>query len=257
MRTCANPAIPGLNQYSYVPDPLGYTDPTGHDPLDLMWQSIFSVQFGRDPDANDISITCSQSHSHPCIRMIPSTIARTVYRWIMSYTSKILNGITWNDMPVALYRLRLYYLPGEELFYSRDVGTLFAGLRNRFEEINGFSTVSEQIAGAGPAFHPSLFIGRGAMPPELAGGDADANVHHWAWSFTMGAQSGLVVGLLVNFAHEAQDPSSGFASDIPMGSLGVLMGHMLTKDLGSFRRFQTVTSLIFQGLKYVAQTRAH
>jgi|GEM_PF-5504390 len=225
-----------------------------------MWQASFRTQFGRDPDANDISIRLF-SIAFPSLYS-HDTFYDSENQYIdgsleLYFQDPSLNGITWNDMPVALYRLRLYYLPGEELFYSRDVGTLFAGLRNRFEEINGFSTVSEQIAGAGPAFHPSLFIGRGAMPPELAGGDADANVHHWAWSFTMGAQSGLVVGLLVNFAHEAQDPSSGFASDIPMGSLGVLMGHMLTKDLGSFRRFQTVTSLIFQGLKYVAQTRAH
>ena len=56
----ADSIVPGagnpqaLNRYAYVfNSPLGFVDPSGHDPLDAAWEAAFRAAHGQDPNDND------------------------------------------------------------------------------------------------------------------------------------------------------------------------------------------------------------
>ena len=57
----ADTIVPGagnpqaLNRFAYVLNsPLGFVDPSGHDPLDAAWEAAFRAAHGRDPNDSQI-----------------------------------------------------------------------------------------------------------------------------------------------------------------------------------------------------------
>jgi hypothetical protein len=216
-----------LNRYSYaLNNPMRYSDPSGHDPLDQVWQDEFKkLHRQRTPTPEDI-----------LIRLFSLAFPYN-YSWETFYNDdgtykegnlqKILvdNGPanwSWTDMPEALSNLATWYKRGEELQFARDVGSLFGGLPNRFETpsaIVAFSNKNNPI-------RTWVNISQGDMPGNLTGNsDSDNNVHHWAWAYTMGASIGpfaSVISIVREGIQYSGDRYNTF-SDISIGGLGVDM----------------------------------
>jgi hypothetical protein len=89
-------------------------------------------------------------------------------------------------MPDALQRLAGWYDDGEERLFARDIGTLFGGLKNRFEEPSAWQAISFED---NPA-HVWAYVSERGVQSFMRGVDRDANIHHWAWGLAMGAEYG-------------------------------------------------------------------
>ncbi len=216
-----------LNRYAYVyNNPLKYTDPSGHDPLDNAWQSEFQRVHGREPAAEDIlirlfSIAFPDEWDWSAFYdarggYIPGSLERVfvVERPIER---------TWEDMPGALERLAGWYGRGENGLYTRDIGSLFGGLPNRFETPSAWSAVSD----ANNPIRVWVYLSSAGLPPYLMGtSDLDANVHHWAWCLTMGAAYGPGA-TLINTGREITQFRGDWRntwSDIMIGTRGAGLG---------------------------------
>jgi len=138
-------------------------------------------------------------------------------------------------MTGALQQLAAYYNDDEVRQFARDIGTLFGGLPDRFDEPDTWPAISQPPLPR----HVWAYLRREGMPGALMGVDLDANVHHWAWAFTMGG--GLVPGqgMLINSGRESQgfirdlrqNPLNvnygNYYADVTLGNLGALQGAMV------------------------------
>jgi hypothetical protein len=137
---------------------------------------------------------------------------------------------TWEQMPEALERLAGWYEPGEEGMFTRDIGSLFGGLANRFEVADTWDAVSDEHN----PVRVWVYLGRSGLPSSLTGViDRDANVHHWAWSLTMGAAYGpggtaiITARDLWQFAGDCTRGTGNWFntwSDIHVGHRGAALG---------------------------------
>ena len=243
-----NPGNPqSLNRYAYVfNNPLRYADPTGYDPLGDEWQGAFRGQHGRDPEWQD-----------RLVRLF-SIAFPDEWDWSRFYTSdgSYIDGSLetvlredvlrderpvdryWADVPQALENLAGYYDEGEESLLTRDIGTLFGGLPDRFEA-SAWSAVSDRD---NPT-HVWVYVNPEGLPLWLTGdSDKDANIHHWAWGLTMGYEYYGIAGSVINTGREFTQFEGDFRntwSDIVIGNAGAALGCAI-RVLGAFeikRRF--------------------
>jgi hypothetical protein len=230
-----DPANPqSLNRYAYVlGNPLKYVDPSGFDPLDAAWRAEFEAAHGREPTAEDIlirlfSIAFPEEWDYSAFydadgNYIPGSLERV-------FVDKRPDTRTWEQMPEALERLAGWYEPGEEGMFTRDIGSLFGGLANRFEVADTWDAVSDEHN----PVRVWVYLGRSGLPSSLTGViDRDANVHHWAWSLTMGAAYGpggtaiITARDLWQFAGDCTRGTGNWFntwSDIHVGHRGAALG---------------------------------
>ncbi|MEA3337336.1 MAG: hypothetical protein U9R25_15665 [Chloroflexota bacterium] len=141
----------------------------------------------------------------------------------------------------SLERLAGWYKNGEEEFYTRDIGSLFSGLPNRFEAPNAWSAISNKhnpvrvwvylaLEGLDPALSGAMYEGH----------DPDSNVHHWAWALTIGGSYGALAAGVINTGREVTQFRGNWfalASDVWLGNRGALLGeHFATVGIRDVRQ---------------------
>jgi hypothetical protein len=142
---------------------------------------------------------------------------------------------SWDTMPGALLHLSAMYKPSEEPAFVQDVGFLFAGMPARSDDI-GF----QRYWSVGAIQTQQLYIQAGSLNPAywqttIPGepNDADANVHHWAWGFTVGYNAPPVLGTAINDTREFRQGQGSLRnrtvnrSDIELGGRAIQMGYAL------------------------------
>jgi hypothetical protein len=194
------------NVYAFS-NPTNYTDPSGLDPLDATWLSEFQRIHRRPPESADY-----------LIRLFSIAFPKE-WDWSKFYnddgTLRVSDGTiydgaiifydtstrSWADMDDALARLARMYDSSytESSAFARDVGSLFGGLKNRFEEPNNWSAVSD----AANPVREWVRVGPTGLDPALIGTDSDNNVHHFGWAFVLGFELGPG-GVAVNTVRELQ-----------------------------------------------------
>jgi len=229
-----NPGNPqDLNRYTYARNnPLRFVDPSGYDPLDQAWRDEFRAVHGRDPTAEDM-----------LIRLF-SIAFPDEWNWSAFYTpdgqlregavnrvfSRAPVGRSWASVPGATERLAGWYNQNETEAFVRDIGSLFAGLRNRFEEPNGWNAITAGWV------RDSVWVLREGLQPELVGTDQTGNVHHWAWSLNLGYFRGGFVGRVINEGREFRDSGWDWqryttdvnhVADVRLGNIGTAMGNYM------------------------------
>lgn len=216
-----------LNRFAYARNnPLRFIDPSGHDPLDQAWQDEFESVHHRQPGAEDILIRLFS------IAFPNEWDWSAFYDAEGNYIQGSLENVfrdnrpanwSWQDMPGSLQHLAGWYKTGEEGLYTRDIGSLFGGLPNRFEAPGAWSAVSNQHN----PVRVWVYLSRAGLPSYLVGtSDPDANVHHWAWGLTMGAEYGPG-GSLINTGRECTQFRGDWGntwSDIMIGNRGAALG---------------------------------
>lgn len=228
------------NRYSYVfNNPLHFTDPSGHDPLDEQWHSEFKEAHNRDAEWYDRLIRLFSI-------AFPDEWDWSAFYDDNGYLSDYQNfehimanppdSRSWEIMPDALNRLAEHYKWNESEEFARDIGTLFAGLPDRFS-----ASMNEAVTGCSIGFqcenraplpaHAWAYVQSTGMPSRLTGSDPDYNVHHWAWGVTLGYYQG-VGAVAINTVREI-DQAGGLANarnnrnsraDIWLGNRGAFFG---------------------------------
>lgn len=133
----------------------------------------------------------------------------------------------WNNMPTATQNLAARYENNETMIFTRDIGSLFGGLGDRFDEpFHCKAIVRAQL-------HQGVQLQGAGVSPHLLDGDSDANVHHWAAFVLLGHYAGGLAALGWNFTRELfadqrklPDGSIGPVNraDIAMGSVAAVIG---------------------------------
>lgn len=237
-----------MQGYGYAgANPVNWVDPKGNDPIGPEWVAEFTAYFGREPDGVDrlirlYSIAFPDEWNWEEF-YIAETRARRLDEEIEAVFVNPPANRNWAEMQAALTRLAGWYEPDETEEFVRDVGDLFGGLPGRFE----YPSMNIAVTGCAEGmfcddrllYMPSHFWAR--LNPEgmshyLVGGDADANVHHWAWAFAAGFHYGGC-GTIVNTGREiTQSPFSivmsafadpNFMADVYLGNHGARMGMFL------------------------------
>ncbi len=220
-------------------NPVRYVDPSGFDPLDQAWQDEFFGNTGRKPDAVDILIRLFS------IAFPDEWDYDKFYNSVGAYDASTVEGLftntgsrSWNDMSAALGRLAEWYTSMEEEAFVRDLGTLFGGFLNRFEQPVFGDAIMGRNGNGSTCQPPCRFwarLGPGFMGSNLLDTDADANVHHWALGVMLGYKFGFVKGSILNSGREVQQAYEGKSqvnlADINIGNRGALLGGLLAMDM--------------------------
>ncbi len=239
----ANPQ--SFNRYTYtLNNPVNFTDPSGHDPLDAAWEEAFIAAHGRAPEWYD-----------RLIRLFSIAFPEE-WDWGAFYDNngylrspEILRNImmhppssrSWAAMPDALTRLSTYYAWNESDMFARDIGTLFGGLPDRASHgmnfaVTGCERIPAPICNS-PTTLPAqdwAYLQPAGIPSYLRGDDADSNVHHWAWGVALGAYIGDLA-VAANTAREAIGvgginnlmSDSNAMADVYFGNRGAYFGSAL------------------------------
>ena len=129
---------------------------------------------------------------------------------------------SWADIPQALENLAGHYDKDEQRLLTRDIGTLFGGLPDRFQ-----ASTWEAVSDRNNPTHIWVYVNSEGLPLWLTGdSDDDANIHHWAWGLTMGAEYGIG-GSFINIGREFTQFNGDFRntwSDIMIGNAGAALG---------------------------------
>ena len=189
-----------LNRYSYVfGSPLRLVDPSGYDPLDAAWEAEFEAARGCErgqcpPGTYDrlprlLSIAFPDDYDHDLFYDSAGRL-RLSDRELQHVLGTFL-GRTWDEMLPTLQRLSGWYEAGEEWMFMRDIGSLFGGLPDRFDQPSWRAAVHGDMPDA--QHHWVGLSSSGASEYfglDLVGEDWDANVHHWAWAAVLGYYTG-------------------------------------------------------------------
>ncbi len=226
-----------LNRYSYcLGNPLKFVDPSGHDPLDAAWQAEFRKIHGRDPTPEDMlirlfSIAFPGEWNSDIWNALYTADGQLRTEALNDLFDNIPGGRDWSAMPGAIGSMASWYKKGETEAFIRDIGSLFGGLRSRFES----GWVGAVTGGVVRHF---VSIGRNGLPAELTGTDEGGNVHHWAWTVNLGYFMGGFLGRRVNAVRERVDTIRDFLqcdanchADLGLGAIGANMGKYMSHGL--------------------------
>jgi len=221
------------NRFLYTrANPLKYNDPSGYDPLDDAWRHEWKKNHpNREMTAEDILIRLFS------IAFPDEWDFSRFYDSHGNYISESINRVfedkskrAWADVPDALQRLAGWYENGEEQLFIRDIGSLFGGLLNRFEQPDSWNAVSDE---RNPV-RVWVYVGANGISPALSGAlgnpDRDNNVHHWGWALAMGGTLSASAGILLNTIREGTQFSGNWtaiASDVWIGNRAAAMGEYL------------------------------
>ena len=226
-----------FNRYSYcLANPLRFVDPSGHDPLDAAWQEEFRTVHGRDPTWEDIlirlfSIAFPEEWSSGTWNALYTSSGQLRQGAIARLFSTIPEGRSWASMPAATEHMAGWYEQDETEAFIRDIGSLFGGLQNRFEQSSGWRAIR-----AGRAHNVSVFVGRAGLSDELLGDDPTGNIHHWAWALNLGYFRGREIGRIINVGREWDDAGRSkvaietrpnAVADVWLGNIAVTMGSFM------------------------------
>jgi len=231
------------NRYAYgFNNPVKYVDPSGHDPLDAAWEEAFFAQHGRAPEWYDRLIrlfSIAFPEEWEWSAFYDSNGYLRGYETLQNIMTTPSSSRSWANMDEALTRMSAYYNWNESEMFARDIGTLFAGLPDRFS-----GNMNYAVIGCTQGFRCSnrqplpaqvwAYLQPDGMPSYLRGDDPDSNVHHWAWSVALGAYTGdLAVAL--NTGREVYDvkginnlmSDSNAKADVYLGNRGAYFGSAL------------------------------
>jgi RHS repeat-associated protein len=248
-----------LNPYAYgYNNPIRYSDPSGYDPLDVVWRQAFRQAHGRDPSPLDEQIRLfSLAYSDEwrdqkldqVFYLADGTVDReAVKRWFQHPPE----SRKWDTMPAALCGLSQSYTAGEERMFVQDIAMLYAGLAGRRQYL-GWRR-SYWMAGAQNMEH--VYIRAGHINPAFVsdpnlGSDKDMNVHHWVWSFAAGYDEGWASAVAINDIREVGSGLDiGYGSlrwhvnnsDMEMGTRGAMMGSRFS--IFGFKELPTLFDLL-------------
>jgi len=230
------------NRYSYVyNNPINYIDPTGHDPLDEEWRKAFIAEHGREPDWLDELIRLySLAYMDEWFSL---GLANVFYNSDGTYNYaeverqlkfEIPENRTWDTLGDALISLGSFYEDNEEHLFIQDIGLLFAGLPSRSESQLLYYTTDGRL---GVHLRSGSLDSKYYVDPN-GQQDGDANVHHWAWSLTLGYNE-TFIGPMVNTMREYLDPRQTAPyngrvneADVQIGNAGAMMGRALRYNQG-------------------------
>ena len=250
-----------LNRYAYVfNSPLGFVDPSGHDPLDAAWEAAWRAS--NCPTGNP---SCTISDE-----------ARQYRLYSVTYAGPVSHGRSWTqadweymsanhnaeyadrsertglvDFRDALQRLASYYLPGEKQQFVSGIALLYAGwpydptgnnIRDvgaNFEQHRVWRGHTGWPSHGMLGFDPAFF----ERPPN------DENTHHWAGNLIFAFNVGRFGNWFVAIAREAGSCISGMdecRSDVNMGQMAGHSAAWLHADEHSIRDF---ADQVFEALR--------
>jgi hypothetical protein len=228
-----------LNRYAYVfNSPLGFVDPSGHDPLDAAWEAAWRAN--NCPTENPscaISDEARQYRLYSVTYAGPVSGARSWTQADWDSLSADHNGVyrgltersSLSDFREALQRLASFYLPSEKREYVSGIALLFTGWP--YDPTGGnIWRVGNDFAGNHISFAPGKeyyprhgMAGFNAAFYEPATSELPAveNVHHWAGNLIFAFHYGSFANWFVAIAREAGSCTGGrsaeCSSDINMG----------------------------------------
>jgi len=237
-----------LNRYAYaLNNPLRYTDPTGHDPLDADWESAFYAAHGRHPtdlDRQDRLFSLLFPGSGPNGTWSASDWARyganpgafigNPDTWGQGGTVRGLRGFANLTSKLSnLYRF------DETTLFVRAFALLFGGVAY---DTDVLSAALGSLGG--PQIHQQLNMGAAGFNPELREGVEDNPAHHYAGLFFAGYFFGENIGKWVGELRERLDirafrpvPQHAVTiQDIKLGNIAVEHGVRLRlgQSLGAY-----------------------
>jgi RHS repeat-associated protein len=223
-----NPANPqDFNRYAYVRNnPLRYTDPSGHDPLDAAWEADFRRAHKRDPndqDRRDRLFSVIHRGSGVNGSWTNADWARyganrdAYWTGALRWDSESQTGI--DSFATHIDRLSAWYRPGEESQFVMAVGLVWGGIpyTNQFA---GAAAMANP--GAVWAVNPPLHESNANWQADLIDAGERNQAHHWAGFFYMGFFYETWVGYAVNRLRDFDN-----TPDIIVGDVGVNHGRML------------------------------
>lgn len=233
-----------LNRYSYaLNNPMRYTDPTGHDPLDMYWNIEFEVKNHRTPTDLDRQLRLySLMYNGP----VSGSQFWTSEDWATfsaAEPAKVLRSRvdreSLDDFASTVGRLSRYYYVGEQAEFTSALALIYAQVPYRPGNsiavfLGGFggATSNEllQLGHSMEGFSPLLYN-------KLPDGISEENTHHYSGQLLAGYNLPLSVNILGTVARElAQGYRSGTQvdmADIYMGFAGALHGWALAQGMPS------------------------
>ena len=234
-----NPGDPqSLNRYAYVRNnPLKYTDPSGHDPIDEAWEQAFYKGHGRMPTDLD-----RQARLYSIAYLGPVSGGRSWIEadWIYfgqnrdSIYKDISQREGMTEFAGAISGLGGWYNPGEEAQFVSGLALLYTGWP--------YDPSGANIADMFPDFEPIQFDDGGEYYPNhgmegflsLYHLNGLENTHHYVghllFGFHLGYENNWWATLIREIAQNGQDKSAdmrmGFVagmhgSDLADGSLTI------------------------------------
>ncbi len=132
---------------------------------------------------------------------------------------------SWEQIPQVLAGMAGWYKEDEGRLFARDIGTLFAGLKDRLA-----ASSWEAISHRDNPVQPWVYVSSDGLSTWLTGtSDRDANIHHWAWGLAIGSEY-AIGGSFINMGRELTQFNGDFGntwSDVMIGNAGASLGYSL------------------------------
>lgn len=225
------------NRYAYsLSNPLKYTDPSGHDPLDAAWEQAFSAAHGRMPNDNDRR---DRLFSLLFLGSGPNgNWTDDDWAYYSAHRQELWNGeADWPGATAAgldrfishLDTLASYYNPGEESLFTKAIGFIWGGI-----PLGDPLASSVQMLTPGTAWadYPPLFEGTENWIPGLV--DDENPSHHYAGLLYFGYFFGAYHGETINRLRDGS-LSDYSQADIDLGSIAARHGGMLHPLSGAIK----------------------
>ncbi len=215
------------NRYAYSrANPLKFSDPSGHDPLDTAWQEEFFKNHGRAPGQDDI-------RGRLFSLVLPGSGANGAWTsedWNLfagNFEAFFNGGQEWpladtklspglERFATRVDKLSSYYAGGEEDNFVRATGTLFGGLDYRDPLLVSLIELIDAIAGTTNL--PHLADGTDGWAQRFLEPHDDPG-HHFIGLFYAGYFHGPYTGHVGNIARDW-----GNLPDLSLGIVGVNQG---------------------------------
>ena len=220
-----------LNRYTYAGNnPVRYTDPSGYDPLDAVWQAAFRAAHGgrapTDRDRQDRLFSLIYPGSGPT----ETWNEEDWQRYSQDRNAYFLGKKRWdNDEQPSIFRfarhvsrLARWYTDDEQTQFIRGFALLFAGVPYTENFIKATWYVRHGPDDPADDPHGLFALGEGnkGWRPELV--DDWNPSHHYAGFVLLGYYVGIPASSVVNIIRDPNNPP-----DIRLGNIGAVHGFAL------------------------------